>query len=138
MDNLSLCSNLPTQDYPLVVEIPIVIILYKPNKETKIFTLKGKTLENVLHNIVVCLKKEIDMKIDYPDDIDTFSNLHWFDTNDNVELFNYHIFNNNMWSTPWTQQEIYENILELINELDVQNALIDISNDESCDSDEED
>ena len=131
MENLSLQSSLPT------LEIPIVIILYKPNRETKIFTLKGNSLENVLHNIVVCIKKEIDMKIDYPSDIDEFSNLYWFDTHDNFELFSYHIFNNSMWSSPWTQQEIYENILQLINELDIQNALIDISNKELSDTDED-
>jgi hypothetical protein len=105
--------------------VPIIIILNLKSNKQKIINLIGNSLDNSLNNIVVELKKELYMDIDYPDDIDIFANSYWFDDNNDKDIFTYFIFHNNEWKTPWTCQEIYDEILELINKLDIQNSIIE-------------
>ena len=105
--------------------IPIIIILHKPNGETEIKNLKAKSLTNALSTIVINLKSFIEMDIDYPCEIQTFTNCFWFKNNNCYDdFFDYYIFHDNEWITPWSTQEIYDDILELIHKLDIQNAII--------------
>lgn len=105
--------------------IPIIIILHKPNGETEIKNLKGNSLTNALSTIVINLKPFIEMDIDYPCEIQNFTNCFWFKNNNYYDdFFDYYIFHVNEWITPWSTQEIYDDILELIHKLDIQYAII--------------
>ena len=40
------------------------------------------------------------------------------------EVFDYKLFHNNEWKKPWTNQELYENVINIIHDLDVQNSIL--------------
>ena len=73
------------------------------------------------------------MKIDYPDTLEEFSNLYW----DSNTVYDYYIFYNNGWLKPWVLDDIYESVLKLIYDLDVQNGIFDKKNYSDYISDED-
>lgn len=103
-------------------------------------------LELCLHKISVFLKRFLKMPIDYPTDLDEFVNLHYnkLDTYNCLfyEIYDYGMFYNDEWITPWSSQEIYENVLTLIQQEDITNGLIrqedyELNDDEKPIEDEE-
>lgn len=112
--------------------IPIVIQLSIPNFNKCILdTLIGLSIDNCLQKIILYLKEHLIMNIDYPSDLDDFTNLYWYNNNAmNNEIFNYSIFVNNRWETPWTNQEIYEHFLDYMHQSDITNAIINYNDDD--------
>lgn len=124
------------------MSIPLILIMTDPTNNKYISTTyKCETLEECYDKLVINIKKEILTKIDYPDTLDEFTNLIWYSTNTiNNPIFDYHLFHNNEWIKPWSSEEIYDSIIELINKLDIQEALFNKQNydnyDEDSDSEE--
>lgn len=123
------------------MKLPMYITLTHPNENK--FSVKNFIFENVdecLNKIIVTVKDHINKKnIDFPSDLDEFTNIHWYDNNVmNNELFDYNIFINDEWTQPWSLQEIYDNVIEIIHKIDIQNAILDPKNQPDYESDEED
>jgi len=120
------------------MSIPLTLINNDPTKNKYILTnYTCETLEECYNKIVIDIKKKILMNTDYPDTLDEFTNLIWYATNTiNNPVFDYNIFYKNEWIKPWSDEEIYDSILELINKLDIQDALFDKNNYVNYDSDD--
>jgi hypothetical protein len=99
--------------------------------ETILYTEVANNYDDCYNKIVLYIKKKIDININYPSEFDDFNNLIWFSDSPmcNNDLFDYQIFYENKWIKPWTKQDIYNDILDLIEKLDIQNSIF-ISNDE--------
>jgi len=98
-----------------------------PKYETLTFICK--TLDECENKLIVNIKNNINANIDYPVDIDDYSALFWNNESsmDN-NFFDYQIFYEDKWIKPWELQEIYEKVLEIIHQVDIQNSLYDSNN----------
>ncbi len=112
------------------MSIPLNILITKPklNKyESLYFTCND--LDECYNKIIVTVKNQITLNVDYPDDYEEFKNLVWYNgvSFDN-DVFSYSLFTEGKWLTPWTQQEIYEAVKDIIYNIDVQNSIYNKKN----------
>ena len=122
------------------MKLPMYITLTYPNENK--FVTKNFIFENLdecLNKIIITVKDHIQKKIDYPTDLDEFTNIYWYENNSmNNEVFDYYIFINDEWKQPWTLQEIYDDVIEIIYKNDIQNAILDPKNQPDYESENED
>lgn len=112
------------------MSIPLNILITKPklNKyESLYFTCND--LDECYNKIIVTVKNQITLNVDYPEDYEEFKNLVWYNgvSFDN-DVFSYSLFTEGKWLTPWTQQEIYEAVKDIIYNIDVQNSIYNKKN----------
>ena len=100
-----------------MIGLIITINKYKSyfSSKTETFVFNDNNLDNVQTKLVSYLTDIIiNMNIDFPQELDEFEVI-WFNQNYvNTSFFNYHIFNNNLWSQPWDNQDIYSLVLDNI------------------------
>ena len=118
------------------------ITITRPNvPKYETITFVCNTLEECQNKLIVNLKNIIFRQIDYPVDVDDFVTNYWYDNNsmDN-EFFDYQLFIDNKWTKPWTIQELYEIVTNIINQVDIQNSIYNNKNyyDYCSESDDED
>lgn len=110
-----------------------------PKYETLTFICS--TEEECYNKLIINIKNNITKEIDYPADLDDFTNLFWYNNNsmDN-HIFEYKIFKDNEWAQPWTYQELYDSVVDIIHNVDIQNSIYNDKNyyDYCSDSDNED
>jgi len=122
------------------MKLPMYITLTCPNENkfiTKNFIFEN--LDECLNKIIITVKEHINKKIDYPSDLDEFRDIYWYQNNvmyNNV--FEYYIFINDEWKQPWTLQEIYDDVIDIIHKNDIQNAILEPRNQPDYESDEDD
>ena len=120
------------------MSIPLNIILTKP-KENKYDTsyLVCNDLNDCYNKIIVAVKNMIQLNINYPSDYEEFKNLIWYNhiSFDN-EVFDYSIFDEGKWVKPWSHQEIYESVCDIIHNLDLQNSIYNKKNTYDYNSDD--
>ena len=87
------------------------------------------TLEECKNKLIINLKNIINKQIDYPVDVDDFVTNYWYNDNamDNI-FFDYQIFIDNKWSQPWILQELYEIVINIINQVDIQDSIYNDKN----------
>ena len=117
------------------------ITVTKPNvPKYETITLICESLEECQNKLIVNIKNLILKKIDYPEDVDDFTTLFWYNENsmDN-EFIDYNIFYDGKWTKPWLIQELYELVVNIINQVDIQDSIYNNKNyyDYCSDSDEE-
>ena len=112
------------------MNIPLYIIITKPNvPKYENTTFICSSLEECKNKLIIKLKNEIIKFIDYPDDIDDFITNYWYTENYmNNEFFDYNIFYNNEWIKPWTTQELYDTVIDIINKIDIQDSIYNDNN----------
>jgi hypothetical protein len=111
------------------MSIAMNIIITKPKyNKYETFNFICNDLEECKNKIIVTVKNIIFATIDYPLDITEFELLWYSDNYMDNRVFDYNIFQNNEWIKPWSDQELYESILELIYTIDVQDSLFNESN----------
>lgn len=103
-------------------KIPIVIHI-EDYSSSRLETFIGSNLDDCLQKIILYLKPNFEITIDFPGDYETFQNLYSDPEMYKLKSFDYKIYSGD-WIKPWSEQEIYENIIELIHELDVQNSIL--------------
>lgn len=111
--------------------IPMILIFTRPNYTPKyeLLTFNCQNLEECKGKLIVNIKNNIFKNIDYPPNLDDFATLHWY--NDNYmenNIYDYKIFYNNEWSQPWELQDLYEEVIEIIHQVDVQNSIYSKTN----------
>jgi len=112
------------------MNIPMFITFTKPNiPKFETITFVCNTLEECKNKLIITLKNIINKQIDYPVDVDDFVTNYWYNDNamDNI-FFDYQTFIDNKWSKPWTLQELYEIVINIINQVDIQNSLYNNKN----------
>ena len=81
------------------------------SSSTETFTFN--TLEETQNKLVSYLTDIlININIDFPQDLDDFETLWFNEKYTTLSFFNYRLFNNDLWSDPWDNQEIYSLVLE--------------------------
>lgn len=118
------------------------ITITRPNvPKYETITFVCNTLEECQNKLIVNLKNIIFRQIDYPVDVDDFVTNYWYDNNsmDN-EFFDYQLFIDYKWTKPWTIQELYEIVTNIINQVDIQNSIYNDKNyyDYCSESDDDD
>lgn len=79
------------------------------------------TIEECKNKILITIKNKIFMSVDYPFELENFCSNIW----NTSELFRYKIFYEDKWFYEWSEQEIYENILDIFNQKDIQDTVTD-------------
>ena len=123
------------------MNFPMFITITKPNvPKYETISIICKTLDECQNRLIFSFKKCIERNIDYPNDVDDFVTNYWYNENsmDN-EFFDYNIYYEDKWQKPWTLQELYEIVINIINQVDVQNSIYNDKNyyDYCSDSDDE-
>ena len=112
------------------MNISMFITITKPHiPRYETITHVCNTLEECKNKLIVSLKNIIHKNIDYPADVDDFSTNYWYNENamDN-EFFDYQLFIDNKWTKPWTLQELYEIVTDIINQVDIQDSIYNDNN----------
>ena len=123
------------------MSIPLNIILTKPkdNKYESLYFI-CTDLDDCYNKIIVSVKNLISLKVNYPDDYEEFKNIIWYETvSFDNDIFEYSIFHENKWMKPWSHQEIYDKIKDIIYNVDIQDSIYEKknSNEYNSDSDED-
>lgn len=123
------------------MNIPMFITITKPNiPKYETITFVCDTLDDCKNKLIINLKNIIYKQINYPVDVDDFVTNYWHnDSAMDNEFFDYQIFIDNKWSKPWTLQELYEIVTNIINQVDIQNSIYNNKNyyDYCSDSDDD-
>ena len=101
----------------------VVYISNKRNVSEKTFNIN--TLEEAKTELINYLALEfIKLNVDFPTNLNEFEYI-WFDyySMDHLDtIFNYNIYHNDLWTKPWEQQEIYDDILDKVIDLEINNG----------------
>lgn len=119
-------------------EIPFFIIVTKPNKhkiQTKIVTDKGKDLDDIRNKILYLIQEELSTVHNLPVDYAYFVPIWYATISADAEPFDYKIFINNKWSSPWDIEDLYNDAYEILHKLEVLAGYINVEN--QAESDEE-
>lgn len=122
----------------MTVPLNIIITNPKHNKfDSKYFICND--IDECYNKLVVSIKNAIILNVDYPTDYEEFKNLIWYNSiSFDNEVFDYSIFIDGEWKIPWTHQEIYDKICEIIHTVDLQNSIYNKKNTYDYNSDEDD
>ena len=114
------------------MKFPMYITLTHPiENKFSINHFMFNTLDECLNKIIITVKNHINNKNVFPNDLEEFTNIHWYEDNiinNNIFDYNIYIDSDNEWKQPWTLQEIYQDVIEIINQIDIQNALLNPDN----------
>ena len=125
-----------------MTDIPFFIIFTKPNKQKiKTFTITGTgtDLTNVNNKLINIIQEEFSKFNEFPDSYDDFISKQWYhNMSADAEPFEYKLFIDGSWLCPWTNEELYENVVEVLHKLEVFNALIIEANKNEEEFDEND
>jgi hypothetical protein len=97
-----------------------LLIFGKNNTSVDVQHFECDSIEECKNKILINIKNKIDLDVDYPFELEIFCGNIW-NTN---ELFRYKIFHDDKWFYEWSEQEIYENVLDIINKKDIQDVVI--------------
>jgi len=115
-------------------DIPFIVLITKPNKhriETKLVTETCKDIESIKNKIIYIMQEELSTIDDLPDDYDKFISEKWYhEISADAEPFEYKIFDNNKWVTPWSIEELYDMTLDILHKLNLLTSYIDNANNE--------
>ena len=112
--------------------IPFIVIVCKPNKhkmQSTIITDVGKDLDDIKNKIVYIMQEEISVFDDIPDDYHRFISDSWYnEMSADIEPFEYKIFYENKWIKPWSIEEIYDTVCDVLHKLLLLGSYIDSAN----------
>ena len=130
-----------------MTDIPFFIIFTKANKhKIKTFTITntGTDLINVHNKLINIIQEEFSKFKEFPESYDAFISKEWYRyMSADADPFEYKIFMDGSWLSPWTTEELYDKVVEILHKLEVFNALVIEANknedefDEDNDVDEE-
>lgn len=116
----------------LMEQIPYFVVITKPTKhkiQTKSLTDSGKDLDDIRNKIVYIIQEEVSKFIDIPESYDDFIYKCWYSENSaDAEPFDYKIYNEGKWISPWTSEELYDSVYEILHKMELLAAYIDEAN----------
>jgi len=123
--------------------IPFFLVTTKPNKqkiETKIHTDSGNDIDDIHNKILYLMQEHISKFNDLPDSYDDFISKCWyFENSADAEPFEYKIYMDDKWISPWEIEDLYNSVYEILHKLQLLAAYIDDANkdEEGIDDDNE-
>lgn len=116
----------------IMTEIPFFVVITKPNRQkiqNKIIAETGKTMNDIKNKIVYIIQEEINMYKDLPNDFNDFIYKCWYSKiSADAEPFEYKIFDENRWSTPWAIDDLYSEACDIVYKLELINGYIETEN----------
>ena len=113
-------------------EIPFIIVFTKVNKQkiqTEIITESGKDIESIKQRLVYILQEKFSPFNNLPESYNEFIQSCWFVNNSaDAEPFEYKIFENNKWTSPWSADDLYMDVYEILHKIELLNAYVNIEN----------
>lgn len=118
-----------------MTEIPFCIVFTKPTKQ-KIKTIlssdTGKDLEDVKNKIIYMILEHFSSFNIFPDSYDDFISIYWYQfLSADAEPFEYKVFEDGKWTSPWTGDELYDLVVERLHKLEILSAHINEANQDS-------
>jgi hypothetical protein len=112
------------------MNIPMFITVTRPDiPKYETITFNCSSIDECQNKLIVILKNIINKQIDFPSDVDDFVTNYWYNENAmNNDFFDYNLFMDNKWMKPWTLQELYEIVINIINQVDIQNSIYNNKN----------
>jgi len=123
--------------------IPFFLIFTKPTKQkkiqTKIISDKGKNLDDVKNKIIYIIQEEFNKFTNFPDVYQEFINNEWYrDYAADSDPFEYKIFHNDIWMSPWSSDDLYKEVAEILHKVELINAYVEEENGFNKEDDESD
>lgn len=113
-------------------EIPFFIVFTKVNKQkiqTEILNESGKNMTDIRQRIVYMLQEKFSVFNHLPESYNEFIQLCWFVNNSaDAEPFDYKIFENNKWVTPWAAEDLYSDVYDILHKIELLNAYVNNEN----------
>ena len=111
---------------------PFFVLITKPTKhkiKTITHTDSGKDLDDIRNKIVYIIQEEVSTFSDIPMDYNDFIYKCWYaEKSADSEPFDYKIYSNGKWTAPWTIEELYDSVYEILHKLQLLAAYIDEAN----------
>ena len=122
--------------------LPFILVTTKPNKqkiEVKLHSDTGTDLEDIQKKLIYIIQEQISVFNDIPDNYNDFIYKCWYQEHSaDAEPFVYKIFKDDEWITPWTIDELYESVYEILHKLELLAGYInDANKNEESDEDNE-
>ena len=120
-------------------EIPFYLIITKPNKhriEIKVINEKAIDIKEVRNRIIYIMQEELSTVHNLPYEYDNLIGIWYSSISADSEPFQYKIFNNNQWSSPWSIEELYDEAYEILHKLELISGYINEENNDGEDLDE--
>jgi hypothetical protein len=123
------------------MSIPLSIVVSKPNKhklEIKHYTEIAKNIDDAKSIIIHIFQEYLSKFPILPTDYEEFIYKCWFaDISADTEPFQYKIYLDNKWETPWSNDDIYEEVYDILHKVELLNAYVNEANREDNDEDDE-
>lgn len=121
-------------------EVPFFIVITKPNKQkiqTYLTTDTGKDLEDVKNKLVYIIQEHFSKCQEFPDSYEEFINKQWYQhISADSEPFDYRVFSEDKWIQPWSSDDLYEQVVEVLHKLELLGAYITEANKDEEEFDE--
>jgi hypothetical protein len=122
-----------------IPDIPFFVIITKPNKhkiQTKLITETAKDLDSIKSKILYIMQEELSLINNLPTEYSYFVPV-WYETiSADADPFDYKIFINGKWSTPWNIEDLYEETYEILHKLELLSGYINVENQAESDDEE--
>lgn len=116
-------------------ELPFCIVFTKPTKQkikTILNTDTGKDLEDVKNKIILMIIDHFTSFNNFPDSYDDFISRHWYEfISADAAPFVYQVLENGKWTSPWSDDELYDVVVERLHKLELLTAHINEANQDS-------
>lgn len=101
------------------IGLTVTVNKYVTSFQSNTVTFVCDTLDNIKTELIKCIAEQFNyLNIDFPLNYCDFE-YHCFDTQPvKGDAINYGVFNNNVWSSPWSLQDIYSDVLDYLQEKD--------------------
>jgi hypothetical protein len=119
-------NTIKINDELKILKYGLIINLNKYNSFCEIIhkTFICDNLEDCKNQLINFLIDEFkDLNIDFPLELNEFEYIILNQNYINTNIFNYMIFYDDKWITPWELDDIYTELLEKIHELDIKNFI---------------
>lgn len=112
--------------------IPYYLVLTKPHKQNiklQYFNLISDSLENIKKELIRILQEEFSVHSIIPDNYDEFVSSCWFSEKSiDAEIFEYKIFYEGKWIAPWSIDELYNEVYDVLHKLELIGGYINEAN----------
>jgi hypothetical protein len=118
-----------------MTEIPFCIVFTKPNKQkitTILTTDTGKDLEDIKNKIILMIIDHFNSFNNFPESYDDFISRHWYEfLSADAPPFQYKVLENDRWTSPWSDDELYDLVVERLHKLELLAAHVNEANQDS-------
>lgn len=115
-----------------MTEIPFFIVITKPNNQkiqNKIICDVGDSLDIIKNKLTYIIQEEINNFKNIPLNYDEFIYKCWYKKlSADSEPFEYKIFENGQWISPWAIEDLYNEACEIVHKLELLNSIIKAEN----------